>query len=97
MNKSVTFLLTSLLMVLGLSACDNSTQTSSVESSTGAPEQSMTDQVANAYLRSQMQGYQDESMEALNKSQEIEDEIKRRRDGKSDEDELTPEVRLMYS
>ncbi|GIS18100.1 MAG: hypothetical protein CM15mP120_00160 [Pseudomonadota bacterium] len=38
MNKSVTFLLTSLLMVLGLSACDSSTQTSSVESSTGAPE-----------------------------------------------------------
>ncbi len=60
-------------------------------------KQSMIDQVANAYLRSQMQGYQDESLEALNKSQEIEDEIKRRREGKSDEEELTPAVRLMYS
>ncbi|MEC8058626.1 MAG: methyltransferase [Pseudomonadota bacterium] len=54
MNKSVTFLLTSLLMVLGLSACDSSTQTSSVESSTGAPEHSMTDQAETASTEAAM-------------------------------------------
>ncbi len=54
MNKSVTFLLTSLLMVLGLSACDSSTQTSSVESSTGAPEQLMTDQAETASTEAAM-------------------------------------------
>ena len=44
MNKSVTFLLTSLLVTLGLTGCDSNMQTSGAESTANAPEQSMTNQ-----------------------------------------------------